>query len=372
MKFILRVAIKGVLLYLLLNLLVALIPPAAPGGGVGLSGYNGLFPGRPRFPFGENPQQAYSFSLFDLGAMFRSHIVADLKDTEGEYRVFLLGDSSVWGTLLRPEETLAGQLNAMRLTAADGRLVRFYNLGYPTLSLIKDLLVLDHGVNYQPDLVIWLTTLEAFPREKQLTVPLAANNPAAVQSLLQRFTLDLPGAQALRPPSFWERTLWGRRKAIADALRLQLYGVMWAATWIDQFYPEAYPPAQVDLKDEPTYLGKVGLAPADLALDVLRAGQEVASRAGASLVLVNEPMLISAGANSDVRYNFYYPRAAYDDYRVILANWADAQGIPYLDSWDMLPPERFTNSAIHLDQEGTGILAGAVADFLRGQGLVKE
>ena len=60
--------------------------------------------------------------------------------------MLLVGDSSVWGTLLRPEQTLAGQLNAAGLTACGAqRHVRVFNLGYPTLSLTKDLMVLDAG-----------------------------------------------------------------------------------------------------------------------------------------------------------------------------------------------------------------------------------
>ena len=37
------------------------------------------------------------------------------------------------------------------------------------------------------------------------------------------------------------------------------------------------------------------------------------------MLLVNEPMLISNGANSEIRYNFFYPRWAYDEYRSMLA-----------------------------------------------------
>ncbi len=36
------------------------------------------------------------------------------------------------------------------------------------------------------------------------------------------------------------------------------------------------------------------------------------------VVIINEPMFISQGKNSDIRYNFYYPRWAYDDYREMM------------------------------------------------------
>lgn len=360
MKFLLRVAIKGVLLFVLVNLLIALVPAGSGLGGLSL--YNSAFPGRPRLPFGENPREAYNFSLFDLDAMFAAHEVSAGKP-QSEFRVILVGDSSVWGTLLRPEETLAGQLSAANLTAPDGRAVRFYNLGYPTISLTKDLLVLEQAARYQPDLVVWLVTLEAMPRDKQLAVPLVENNPVRARQVMARAGLDLP-AGLLHPPTFWDRTLVGRRKAIADWVRLQLYGAMWAATGIDQTYPSDYPRAQVDLEPDPTFHGLETVTTDDLALDVLPAARRILG--STPLLLVNEPILISDGANSGVRYNFYYPRRAYDDYRRILQDFTAQNGIAYLDAWNIAPVEEFTNSAIHMDAKGTARLAASIAEGIAG------
>lgn len=354
-----RILAKALLLYLLINLLVGLAGGARLGR---ISAYNHLFPGRPRLPFGESPQEAYNFSLFDLDAMLAAHAASAPKPA-GEYRVFLVGDSSVWGTLLRPEETLAGQLNALNLAAPGGRAVRFYNLGYPTISLVKDLLVLDAARELEPDLVIWLTTLEAFPRDKQLAVPLVENNPARAGVLLRRAGLEHYRA-GLPAETFWERTLIGRRKDIADVLRLQVYGVMWAATGIDQAYPADYTRAQVDLDADPTFHGKSELLPGDLALDALPAARKLLG--ATPLLLVNEPVMISRGANAELRYNFYYPRGVYDAYRQFLPAAAQAESIPYLDVWDIAPQEEFTNSAIHLDARGTARLAGALARWLDG------
>jgi hypothetical protein len=50
-----------------------------------VSAYNHLFPGRPRFPFGETPREAYNFSLFDLDAMFAAHEIS--APPAGEFRV---------------------------------------------------------------------------------------------------------------------------------------------------------------------------------------------------------------------------------------------------------------------------------------------
>jgi len=82
---------------------------------------------------------------------------------------------------------------------------------------------------------------------------------------------------------------------------------------------------------------------------------------------VNEPILISRGENSDIRYNFFYPRWAYDDYRQALQAKAIANGWNYLDLWDLVPESEFTNSAIHLTPAGEQLLAERIAWEIEGR-----
>ena len=102
--------IKTTAIFLLFNF-AFIFTSNIPFGKISL--YNSVFPGRERFPFGET-DESYNLSLLDLDAMFASHVLAGNNKTSNEYRVLLIGDSSVWGTLLTPEQTLAGQLNANR------------------------------------------------------------------------------------------------------------------------------------------------------------------------------------------------------------------------------------------------------------------
>ena len=81
---------------------------------------------------------------------------------------------------------------------------------------------------------------------------------------------------------------------------------------------------------------------------------------------VNEPMLISDGLNSDVRYNFFYPRWAYDQYRQLMVETAINQHWSYVDVWDLIPEGEFTNSAIHLNPAATRSLARSVGEAIRG------
>ena len=345
------VLFKAILLFVSFNFAFILINDIPLGR---LSLYNSIFPGRARFPFGET-RESYNLSLFNLDAMFASHVLAGREKTPDEYRVLLIGDSSVWGTLLTPEQTLAGQLNA-NLFNACGRTVHAYNLGYPTISLTKDLMILDQAKQYQPDMVIWLTTLEAFPKEKQLTSPIVANNAERVRGLITKYKLLANlNDPALINASKWDQTFVSQRRAVADLLRLQIYGALWASTGIDQVYPENYERAQIDLEPDEDFHELPSLHNA-LAFDVLDAGMSVSPL----MLLVNEPMLISDGRNSDIRYNFFYPRWAYDDYRQMLADHAAAHNWRYLDLWDLIPSDQFTNSAIHMTPAGETLLADKI------------
>lgn len=361
--FIGRVLLKAGVLFVILNVAAALLPLVPMLERVTV--YNWLVPGRQRLPYGEDSAAAYNLSLNALDAMFASHTLASAPEAD-TFRVLLIGDSSVWGILLHPDETLAGSLNARQLVLADGRTVRAYNLGYPIMSLTKDLLILDRAMQHDPDLIIWLVTLESFALDHQLAPPLVGHNAAAVRRLIDRYALPIdPDDTRLRSPDIFERTLVGQRRPLADWLRLQLYGFTWAATGIDQAYPDQFTPRRSDFEPDVTWHNfdtPQTLTRADLAFDVLAAGVE---RAGDTpVLLVNEPMFISSGQNSDLRYNFFYPRWVYDDYRRLLAEVAAAEGWGWLDLWDAVPPDEFTDSPVHLTPDGSRQLADSLAAWI--------
>jgi hypothetical protein len=246
--------------------------------------------------------------------------------------------------------------------------VRAYNLGYPIMSVTKDLLLLERALRYQPDLIVWLVTLESMPANRQLLHPLVQNNAAGIQSLISNLHLRLdPGDPSLIHPAFLDRTLAGQRRNVADLLRHQLYGALWAATGIDQDYPPEYEKAAIDLEPDASFHDlQPPLRAEDLAFDVLEGGRALAG--GVPVLIVNEPTLISDGQNSDTRYNFFYPRWAYDGYRALMGEQARENGWRYLDLWDLVPMAEFTNSAVHLTPAGSKMLAERIGRAIANAG----
>ncbi len=351
--FVARVLTGAGVLFIVLNVLFALLNPLPLIGHLTL--YNWLVPGRERLPYGASPD-AYNLSLNSLEAMFASHVIAKPKRAD-EFRVLLIGDSSVWGVLLRNDQTLAGNLNQAHLQIG-GRTLRAYNLGHPIMSVTKDLMLLDQAMQYAPDLIVWLVSLDSLPRAVQLGPPLVQNNPTAIRSLISRFRLPLdPSDPKLITPDFLARTLVGQRRALADWWRLQLYGVAWANTGIDQTY-ESYTLRTNDFEADLTwqsYKTPMPFSADDLAFDVLNAGQNIAGNV--PLLLVNEPIFIADGKNRDIRYNVWYPRWAYDRYRVLFEEEAKRRKWHYLDLWDRIVPTEFTNSPVHLTPNGSAQLS---------------
>ena len=370
--FALRVLLKTALLLTVFNLTYATWQPLPAIGQVSVYGW--LVPYRLRLPYADRPELAYSLSLNSLEAMFASHAIRAPKAAD-EYRVALIGDSSTWGVLLRPEETYAGVLNSLELRSPDRRRMVFYNLGYPQQSLTKDSLILQEALRYELDEVLWLVTLEAFAPYAQLDPLIVRQNPARARAalgdeLVARYE-SLPDGATLHRPSLWDTTLFGQRRALADWWRLQWYGLAWSATGIDQHYPTDYPLRSNDFSPQAFggdlahwqgYRAERPFAANDLAFNVLARLRREAK--GVKLRLVNEPIFIADGQGSETRYNFWYPRWAYDAYRELLSSFAQAESWVYLDLWDAIAPDEFTDSPVHLTPRGAQQLGQALADWL--------
>lgn len=357
-----RVIVKAAIVFAAINLLYALINPGEWLGS--LSVYNALVPGRARFPYGEDATQSNNITVENLPAMFASHRIS-APTTDDRARVLLIGDSGAWGWLQRNDETIAAALEAHPAIA--GR-AQIDNLGYPIMSLTKDLLILDEAMRYQPRAIVWLITLESFPPQKQLLPPLVQANGDRLRRLAAAYPLALDLSDPrLAAPSLLDRTLAARRRAIADWLRLQTFGFQWAATGIDQAIPDTFTPRQSDFEVDPSwqeYDEATALTRENLAFDVLAAG--IARAGSVPILIVNEPIYVSSGENSAIRYNSWYPRWAYDGYRALLTDEAAARGWTLIDLWDTIAPNEFTDNPVHLTPDGARQTADLIAPALAG------
>ena len=235
-----------------------------------ISLYNFVFPGRERLPFGENPGESFNLTITNLDAMLASHKISGDEKTKNDYRIIVLGDSSIWGFLQKPENTLASLLEKRIGAGCAGKTVEVFNLGYPSLSVLKDLMILDMVNVYDPDLILWFVTLESFPKNDLLTTPLVKNNPLELNMIIDKYDLDFPFA----PINLLDYSLIGQKRNLADLIRLQLYGALWAGSGIDQTYPDDYTPAKRDFEEDESFKNIKGktILSSDLGLEVSQKG----------------------------------------------------------------------------------------------------
>jgi hypothetical protein len=348
----LRIFLKAAALFIVFNVLYYVVQPLNVLNR--LSVYNTLVPGRLRLPFGEFPDESYNISILSLDQMLASHEIARPKAPD-EYRIAMIGDSSVWGYLIKPTQTQAACMNELGLTLPSGRRVRVYNLGYPKLTVVKDLLILRHALQYKPDLIIWSTSLASLYPSDQLdfrVITAQYDELAALQNQYQFKLYQWP----LPPPTRFDKTLFGQRRELANWLRYQLYGLGWTATGTDHSLPKFVTPHPVNLApDDQLVLAEPMLMrlstdhkilPEDLSFDVVKVGIDIAAAQNVPVLLVNEPIYRSS--NNELRWNYYYPKWAYDSYRTAMKDVAAREGWHYVDVWDAVPVDQFTDTDFHL------------------------
>lgn len=347
----LRLTAKGLFLFLIANLLFALLEPPY----YRLSLYNTLIPGRVRLPFSDE-EGVYSVMVDDIDVMMASHEVSAPKDPD-EFRVVLLGDSSVWGEDSPVSQSISVLWNKTADTC-NGRKLEYYNLAYPHPSVVKDLIILKEAMAFDPDLVVWFVTLNSLTT-RRLSPFILANADRAVQVLdTYAIPYDPQDAAALsRQDTWYEKTLLGRRSDLARMVKLQALGVLWALGGTDGYVPEG--PAALpsnDVRSDRTYkdLESVDQLQGEIMWSALAAGHDIAGQV--PLLVINEPIFIASGANSDVRYNIRYPRWAYDYYRDELQSTSQTNQWNYLDLWDSVPAALFPDSFLHILPEGRQIV----------------
>lgn len=352
----LRLLAKASLLFLVFELTLASIPLHVGG----VNAFDVLQLKRERFPLSTLPSVDDALDVGNLDAMFASHIVSRPK-SENEFRVLVLGDSATWGLRLASSQTLPSELDRLNL-ACGSKSVRFYNLSFPRPSASKDLMILDKAVAYQPDLIVWFITWYTLMPKARVDHWLITQNPAEFENLARRFDF-LP--KDYRAPTLPDLVVT-QNSSLFRVARFQLYALIQLATGRDQIIGR---PADLptDLSPDATFEGlkPPTIRQKQVSLDQVEDFYKLAGTV--PVVLVNEPMLIVQGVpNSDVRYNDYYPRWVYDQYRKYLQGAATENGWNYLDLWDAMPPQYFEDTPLHLTPQGQRLFAESlVPEFLK-------
>src|SRR6185295_15219502 len=180
------------------------------------------------------------------------------------------------------------------------------DLGYPHPSVIKDLVIMDKVVEYDPDLIIWFVTLNTL--SSQRVNPFLIANQERVTKVLDTYDISFKGGRKLvqKEPDFFEKTLIGQRSNLARQIKLQMLGIIWTATGADTNTSADEELPDFSIGDNPRYQG---MQPPEeikdmLLFSALTAGHGIANPV--PVLLVNEPIFVTNNADKMVRYNLTY------------------------------------------------------------------
>jgi hypothetical protein len=264
---------------------------------------------------------------------------------------------------------LTEQINRLHIRTCDGRNVRAYNLAYPYSSLTRDLLILDEAMEYEPDLVFWLITLSTL-EPKAAERPFIAPHWERYLPLAQTYKIRSSHfRQPIEEPALWEKTIIGQRKRLKNIAFTQALGILWAATGIDNhegLRPQGSPPS-TDVGNSLDYQGRLpgewSASSESLLMEVLSAGVSLAG--DVPVVVINEPIFVANGANHLIRYNDFYPRWVFDEYRQLMFEWMKQRNYKWLDFWNAVPPEEFSDQYFHRNSAGENRFAELLAPEIK-------
>lgn len=297
-----------------------------------------------------------------LEALLAAHMIGR-PAADDEIRTVLLGESGIAGWGLADEETLAAQITA-RSIRTGGRWIVAYNLAYPQPSVVRDAITLDAALDHDIDLVLWFLTPSALDNAPDGT---GSNrvffdlNRDRLRGLVDRYPGVLSGwytgqSSVVLPAE----PGWQRYAGIRDQALLPI--------WFNSlFYPFYVPdtgkverrlgnePVPEDARYPFNHPGFATLPNATWRF--MEAGCRAAGARGAVILFVNRPILIGESGTSTINYNALYSRALYDRYREALATYMESWGWWYIDLWDAIPAERYTDTPLHIDAEGNALMA---------------
>ena len=288
-----------------------------------------------------------------------------------ELRVFLYGNSAVFGYSLRPQDSFAYGLNER----FDRRRIpaHIFNLGFAMTYQLKDALIMRASLTYQPDVIVYGVTLSDFEHvapspffgimqffdvNRALALQFAAERPAGLEEPLEIYRSLLSMVSLEHSPA---QQLWQLGAAIRAAAREHARRI-----------PGKTSP---DLPDDPEWTARRRTLRYDCGRikegieqrfkdwqqwNILAYLKQLSDSTGVPVAIINWPV---ANEPVDDCYNVRYTNAALAEYNQWLAEQAHAAGFAYIDLHDFLSPEDFVDS-LHVAPRGHRKLAERLAPFL--------
>lgn len=306
----------------------------------------------------------FNNGLLPLNSLLATHIIAHTPKKSNEYRVIIIGNSGPFGSGLDDNETLVAQLNGRKILVGDKLLVA-YNLGYPSATVITEAMTIDAVARYEPDFVFSFVTAYMFNNRQAYLdqiYPFMRSNRPRLEALANRFRL-----------AEWLSPRLSPRPILSNWIGIHDDGTL--PVWFGSlFYPFVSPDlsrtslriANKPMPDKPNNFQDVpGTYPIlNDAWLFLNVAQQISITAGARFLVVNQPTLVNDGPHSELSYSALYGRTFYDAYHKTIAAYTKENDIDYLDLWQIVPPEHYTDSELHMDADGWAIVADHLINYL--------
>ena len=309
-----------------------------------------------------------------LDPLLDAHQIAQPKAPD-EFRLIFLGDSATFCLYCRSNEAIPSlftQLNATR----NGKRVIGYNLAYPGSDWLKDILILKHALKYQPDAIVWLVTAKGagdqpLPQEPDAHL-ITRLNAAELPALAKQYNLNTWETQRYAAADAWYRS-----SIFTHGGRYRDWLILMARSWRNRVLDPARDLSQEYLLPGESVTTKPVQSIAEInstlpgygmfpnrQWDLLLAGQQMANDTQVPLLVVNEPIYVANGRNTDVNYNSFYERNLYDRFRAALTDFTQQHSMSYLDLWNFLPAEDFSNTSLHYNLDGNRLVAQHILTVL--------
>lgn len=297
--------------------------------------------------------------------------------SKDELRVFLFGNSGIYGFPLSADQTLASVLN--RRFEKSKPPVHFFNLGYVNTYHMKDALILRESLDLHPDIVIFAVTLDDFRRlvdtkwtwslvqffeiNRSALRHFAAEEPPGVQGALAQQADANVDLDAATPLTYLRQIGRMVKVVVRDNARD-------VRRW---FEPEYDPDANEFKPSIRTLRGRIEYDCEEVQLqfnrffknwksrNVLAYLQWIEKTSGVDVIVLNWPTVERPIGSC---YNVRYTKEAYADFNQWVREEALARQLQYLDLHDLLEPPLFFDS-LHPTKFGTMKIANEVDAAVR-------